>query len=198
MDSYFSIQLVNKRFNELINSYNWLWRNVPDIINYSHTNYNGIKHIGSVNTSAYKFVKLKCVGKLSPQLILCLANMVPLYIGTEGTCYHVIKRGTADHFALRRARVDSASGIPYYMMRELSVLQVTYYDEYEYICMYVYIRNYRIQILSLCKEFPCAIRGCTFGSNMSSTHSAILYSIKYIKLLINLLGLRMRGMMAWT
>ena len=57
LSSYFAIQLVNKRLNELINSYNWLWRYVPELINCSSST------IGRINTSAYKLVKFKCKGK---------------------------------------------------------------------------------------------------------------------------------------
>ncbi|OQS01847.1 cyclin-dependent kinase with F-box domain, partial [Thraustotheca clavata] len=92
-DDIYNMQLVSKRWRELI-SHTSLFRHVSNTTTEGTINWHNFRNLGIKNK------------------------------GTEGTCYRCYQRSTGKILAMKRARVfPKGEGVPYYMLRELAVLQ---------------------------------------------------------------------------
>ncbi|RHY28388.1 hypothetical protein DYB32_006009 [Aphanomyces invadans] len=92
-DDVYQMQLVSKRWRELTSTPS-LWRMLPDVTADGSINWLNFRNLGIKNK------------------------------GTEGTCYRCFQRSTGRMLAMKRARVfPKGEGVPYYMLRELAVLQ---------------------------------------------------------------------------
>ncbi|KAF0715391.1 Aste57867_3394 [Aphanomyces stellatus] len=92
-EDLYQMQLVSKRWRELT-SQKSLCRVLPDTTPDGAINWLSFRNLGIKNK------------------------------GTEGTCYRCFQRSTGRLLAMKRARVfPKGEGVPYYMLRELAVLQ---------------------------------------------------------------------------
>ncbi|RHY20829.1 hypothetical protein DYB36_011183 [Aphanomyces astaci] len=92
-DDVYQMQLVSKRWRQLTSTPS-LWRALPDVTADGGINWLNFRNLGIKNK------------------------------GTEGTCYRCFQRSTGRVLAMKRARVfPKGEGVPYYMLRELAVLQ---------------------------------------------------------------------------
>ncbi|RHY14402.1 hypothetical protein DYB32_010853, partial [Aphanomyces invadans] len=92
-DDVYQVQLVSKRWRELTSTPS-LWLMLPDVTADGSINWLNFRNLGIKNK------------------------------GTEGTCYRCFQRSTGRMLAMKRARVfPKGKGVPYYMLRELAVLQ---------------------------------------------------------------------------
>ncbi|EQC39305.1 CMGC/CDK/CDC2 protein kinase [Saprolegnia diclina VS20] len=92
-DDLHNMQLVSKRWQELT-SHTSLYRHVPNTTPDGTINWLNFRNLGIKNK------------------------------GTEGTCYRCYQRSSGKVLAMKRARVfPKGEGVPYYMLRELAVLQ---------------------------------------------------------------------------